>query len=301
MQQIRWDSRRCTLCPRECSADRLRGEGFCGGGGQLRVARAALHQWEEPCISGQRGSGAVFFSGCSLQCCFCQNYPISAEKFGRDISTGRLAQIFLELQDQGAHNINLVNPTHYLPWIVEALDMVRGKLNIPVVYNSGGYEKVESLRMLEGYVQIYLPDLKYCDPARSGRYSGAENYFSAAAQALPEMFRQVGPVQVGEDGLLQRGLVIRHMVMPGGMHDSVALLRWIREQFRPQEILMSLMSQYTPFYHSAQYPEIHRRISTYEYNRVADEMIRLGLTYGFMQQKNSAKEEYTPPFDLEGV
>ena len=301
IQPFHWDPRHCTLCPRTCGADRLTGEGLCGGGGGLRVARAALHPWEEPCISGSRGSGTVFFSGCSLRCCFCQNYRISAEGFGRDISAARLSEIFLELQEQGAHNINLVNPTHLLPWIVEALDRVQGRLTVPVVYNTGGYDRVESLQMLEGRIQIYLPDLKYKDPLRSQRYSGAADYFAVATRAIEEMFRQVGPVQVGKDGLLRQGLVIRHMVMPGGMHDSMDILRWVRERFQPQEILISLMSQYTPCYNSGQYPEISRRISTYEYNRVADEMLRLGLTCGFMQQKSSAKEEYTPSFDLEGV
>lgn len=265
------------------------------------MARAALHLWEEPCISGKKGSGTVFFSGCSLRCCFCQNYRISAEGYGKDIPVGRLSEIFLELQEQGAHNINLVNPTHYLPWILEALERVQERLAVPVVYNTGGYDKVESLQSLEGHVQIYLPDLKYKDPDRSQRYAGAADYFAVASRAIEEMFRQVGPVQMGKDGLLQRGVVIRHMVMPGGMHDSIELLRWIRERFQPQDILISLMSQYTPCYHSSQYPEIRRRISTYEYNQVADELIRLGLTYGYMQQKSSAKEEYTPPFDLEGV
>ena len=291
----------CTLCPRQCHADRTKGTGFCGGGKHVRLARAALHFWEEPCISGTRGSGTVFFSGCPLQCCFCQNYSISCGNFGEEVSVERLSQIFLELQSQGAHNINLVSAAQYVPWVVRALELCGKGLEIPVVYNSGGYESVETLRRLEGKVDIYLPDLKYKDSDRSLRYSRAADYFAVASQAIREMVRQTGPVQMDDQGILRKGVIIRHLVMPGGMEDSKRVLEWISQTFAPGEILISLMSQYTPFYRSEEFPEINRRISTYEYHKVSEYMQDLGLTQGFMQERSSAKEEYTPSFALQGV
>ncbi len=291
----------CTLCPRQCHADRTRGQGFCGGGGKVKLARAALHFWEEPCISGKKGSGTVFFSGCPLQCCFCQNYPISCENYGAEIPVERLAEIFLELQGQGAHNINLVSAGHYAPWVAEALRLCGDKLSIPVVYNSGGYESVNTLRLLEGKVDVYLPDLKYADQERALRYSGAADYFPVAAAAIREMVRQVGPPVFDKEGMLQKGVVIRHLVLPGGMKDSMAVLDWVAGSFQPGEVLISLMSQYTPFYRSREFQELGRRVSTYEYNKVAGYMMDLGLTQGFMQERSSAKEEYTPEFALQGV
>ena len=290
----------CKLCPRECGSDRRTGIGFCGGGAQVKVARAALHFWEEPCISGKQGSGTVFFSGCPLKCCFCQNYTISAQNFGKEIPVSRLAEIFLELQEQGAHNINLVNPMHFAPWVAEALEQVRGKLKIPVVCNTGGYDKVQTLRMLEGYVDIYLPDLKYADSARAGRYSCAPDYFAVAQKSITEMVRQVGPPVFGPDGMLQKGVVIRHLALPHGVKDSIQVLQWIAQQFAKGEVLLSLMSQYTPFFRSGEFPEINRRISSYEYGKVLSYAAELGLE-GYCQEKSSAKEEYTPDFDLQGV
>lgn len=287
----------CTLCPRRCGADRTRGQGVCGGGGLPRIARAALHHWEEPCISGERGSGTVFFSGCPLKCCYCQNYKISAENFGREITVRRLADIFLDLQRQGAHNINLVNPTHYVPWILEALDSAR--LHIPVVYNSGGYETMETLRALEGYVSVYLPDLKYFDSARSQRYSAASDYFEVASKAVEEMYRQVGKPKF-EGGLIKSGMIVRHLVLPKGRQDSMKVFDWLAGRFSPDEILVSLMSQYTPFHRSAQFPEINRRLMSFEYNSVLARVSELGFN-GYMQEKSAAKEEYTPAFDLQGV
>lgn len=290
----------CSLCPRACGADRATQAGACGGGVQIKIARAALHQWEEPCISGTSGSGTVFFSGCPLQCCFCQNYQISAQNFGREISIERLSEIFLELQAQGAHNINLVNPTHYVPWILAALGLAKPRLKIPIVCNSGGYETLETLRLLEGAVDIYLPDLKYVSAERSLRYSGAGDYFEVASRAIIEMYRQTGKAVLDTDGILQRGLIIRHLVLPMGMADSIAVLEWIAENLPLDEIFVSVMSQYTPFYRSVAFPEINRRVSTFEYNRVLARARALGLR-GFLQERNAAKEEYTPPFDLEGV
>ncbi|MBE6906458.1 MAG: 4Fe-4S cluster-binding domain-containing protein [Ruminococcaceae bacterium] len=290
----------CRLCPRECGANRSKGLGACGGGSFVKVARAALHQWEEPCISGSNGSGTVFFSGCPLRCCFCQNYQLSAQNFGKEITTQRLADIFLELQDQGAHNINLVNSTHYVPWVIEALGIVKHRLHLPVVYNSGGYERCETLRMLDGLVDIYLPDLKFAESDRSKRYAEAPDYFDVATSAILEMYRQVGKIAFDQDGLLKKGLIIRHLVLPKGRFDSVAVLTWIAQNLPKEKVLLSLMSQFTPFYRCAEFPEINRRISTFEYNYVLSKAQELGLK-GYMQEKNSAKEEYTPLFDLSGV
>lgn len=291
----------CRLCPRNCRVNRKERTGFCGEKDGIRCARAALHHWEEPCISGTRGSGAVFFSGCSLKCCYCQNYQISQEGLGKEISPEKLARIFLDLQEQGAHNINLVTGTHFLPGILTALDLARPILSIPVVYNCGGYEKPEVIRLLDGYVDIYLPDLKYFDPELSARYSGARDYFAQASQAVSAMISQTGSPVFDEDGIMQKGVIIRHMVLPGSRKDSISILRWIREHLPEEGFLLSLLSQYTPFYKSCEYPQINRRLTTYEYDKVLEEAISLGLTKGFMQEKSSAKEEYTPPFDLEGL
>ena len=291
----------CRLCPRNCRVNRKERTGFCGEKDGIRCARAALHHWEEPCISGTRGSGAVFFSGCSLKCCYCQNYQISQEGLGKEISPEKLARIFLDLQEQGAHNINLVTGTHFLPGILTALDLARPKLSIPVVYNCGGYEKPEVIRLLDGYVDIYLPDLKYFDPELSARYSGTRDYFAQASQAVSAMISQTGSPVFDEDGIMQKGVIIRHMVLPGSRKDSISILHWIRENLPEEGFLLSLLSQYTPFYKSREYPQINRRLTTYEYDKVLEEAISLGLTRGFMQEKSSAKEEYTPPFDLEGL
>lgn len=265
------------------------------------AARAALHHWEEPCISGTKGSGTIFFTGCTLRCCFCQNYSISSQGFGKEISPDRLSEIFLELQDAGAHNINLVTPTQYLPTILPALDRVKSRLHIPVVYNCGGYEKQETLALLDSYVDIYLPDLKYYDSGLSARYSGASDYFSVASKAIQIMIDQKGAPVFDKDGLLRSGVIIRHMVLPGSRKDSLRLLHWIKETLPDDCYLISLLSQFTPFYKSSEHPKINRRITTYEYESVLNEAIRLGLTDGYMQEKSSAKEEYTPPFDLEGI
>ena len=291
----------CTLCPRMCHADRTSKTGFCRCTDEITAARAALHFWEEPCISGSGGSGTVFFSGCTLKCCFCQNYQISQEGLGKELSPERLAQIFLSLQEQGAHNINLVTGTHFLPGILAALDLARPKLSIPVVYNCGGYEKPEVIQLLDGYVDIYLPDLKYFDSKLSSEYSGAGDYFSVASRAVSAMIAQTGSPVFNEEGIMIRGVLIRHMVLPGSRKDSVSILRWLEENLPKDGFLLSLLSQYTPFYKSSEHPRINRRLTTYEYEKVLEEAVSLGLTRGFMQEKSSAKEEYTPPFDLEGL
>lgn len=310
----------CRLCPRSCGIDRRVSSGYCGCTSVMRAARAALHHWEEPCISGIYGSGTVFFCGCTLRCCFCQNHPISQGDVGKELSVRQLADIFLRLQEEKAHNINLVTASQYLPLIVQALDLVRHRLHIPVVYNCGGYERVEIIHALKDYVDIWLPDLKYYDPELSKSCSGAADYFACASQAVLQMIRQTGapdfhmetgvPEKNGKaentDGriscrIMDRGVIIRHMVLPGHKEDSIRLLFWMSENLPKGSYYISLLSQYTPFYKSSRYPGLNRRVTTYEYQKVVDAALELGLDQGFIQQKSSAKEEYTPPFDLEGI
>ena len=295
---------RCTLCPRRCGADRAAGRtGFCGAGATLKAARAALHHWEEPCISGTRGSGTVFFSGCTLKCCFCQNYPISAEGLGKEITVEHLAEIFLNLQAQGAHNINLVTPGQWQPWIIAALDIARAKgLRLPIVCNTGGYETVESVQAWRGYIDIWLADLKYVSSALSAELSAAPDYFAEAKPAIEAMMAQAGHPVFDADGILQKGVILRHLALPGHVEDSFAVLDQMAawNDTDPGCFLPSVMSQYTPFYKAAEHG-IGRRITTYEYRRVVNYAMDKGLVQGYMQQKSSAKEEYTPSFDLTGV
>ena len=287
----------CSICPRRCGAERTEteGHGFCRMPAAPVVARAALHPWEEPVLCGSHGAGTVFFSGCTLRCCYCQNREISAGGFGRAVTTGRLREIFEELIAQGAHNINLVTPTHFLPWILPALEP---KLPVPVVYNCGGYESVETLGLLDGKVQVYLPDLKYADADLARNLSAAPDYFSVATAAIREMFRQTGPCVV-ENGLLKRGVLIRHLVLPGQMENTRRCLDWIAGAFRPGEVLVSLMSQYTP--QPGAEGTLARHVTAAEYRAAAQYMENCGLTGGFLQERTSAREEYIPPFDLTGV
>ena len=288
----------CSLCPRRCGALRTgtEGGGFCGMPALPVVAPAALHFWEEPCISGTRGSGTVFFSGCNLGCVFCQNGSISHGRFGRPVTIPRLREIFQELIAQGAHNINLVTPTHFAPAIREALE---APLAVPVVWNSGGYELPEALRILEGKVQIYLPDLKYADGALAARYSGAADYFETATAAIREMFRQVGRCVWDADGVLQRGVIIRHLLLPGALENTKAVLDWIANTFPAGSVLVSLMSQYTP--QPGAEGLLRRKVTGAESRAARAYMENLGLTAGYYQDSSSAREEYTPPFDLTGV
>jgi len=291
----------CNLCPHKCGADRITQMGFCKSSNKIKVARAALHFWEEPCISGSRGSGTIFFSGCTLRCCYCQNYRISSEGYGKEISIQRLAEICLELQEKGAHNINLVTATQYLDKVLVALDLIKGKLQIPVLYNCGGYERIEIIRALKGYVDIFLPDFKYYSNELARKYSNAKDYFDVAATAIQEMITQTDGLGFDEDGILQKGVIIRHMVLPGARKDSLALLNWISENLPKDKFWLSLMSQYMPAYKSREHQEINRRVTSFEYESVVQEAIRLGFTNGFIQERSSAKEEYTPTFDLEGI
>ena len=290
----------CNLCPRRCGAlrDETRGLGRCRMPSVPVAARAALHHWEEPPISGSRGSGTIFFSGCSLGCVFCQNQEISHRDFGRAVSLERLGRICDELIAQGAHNINFVNPTHFAHAVRDLL--IRHPLPAPVVWNSGGYDRVETLRALEGLVDIYLPDLKYLDPDTAGRYSAAPDYPEAAVAAIREMVRQTGPCQFDGDGLLRRGTVIRHLILPGQVGQAKAVMDWVAREFPRGTVLFSLMSQYTPWGDLSACPELDRRLRPGEMRAAREYMENLGLD-GFTQERTSAREEYTPPFDLTGL
>lgn len=291
----------CRLCPRACGVNRVKGErGFCGMGVQPVVARAALHFWEEPCISGKNGSGTVFFSGCNLRCVFCQNQEISRGRTGKEISTDRLSEIFLELQEKGAHNINLVTGVLFTPSVAVALKQAKEKgLQIPIVYNCGGYESVEALHLLEGLVDIYLPDFKYwgCDVAE--RYSHAKDYPDRAKEALKEMVRQVGEPVFSPDGILQKGVVVRHLLLPGQRKEAEAILDYLYRTYG-DDIYISIMNQYTPMAQSSD-KNLERKVTTYEYDKTIDFALNLGIKNGFMQEGNTASESFIPPFDLEGV
>lgn len=288
----------CNVCPRNCGAERTetRAGGICRMPELPVVAKAMLHQWEEPCLVGEHGAGTVFFSGCNLRCCFCQNGNISQEGFGKPITAARLREIFQELVAQGAACIDLVTPTHFTPVILEALgDEV---WPVPVVWNCGGYEKVETLKQLEGKVQVYLPDLKYALPDLAREYSAAEDYFDRAKEAILEMFRQTGPYRM-ENGQLISGVLIRHLLLPGELENTRRCIDWVAETFRPGDVMLSLMSQYTP--QPGAEGKLKRKVTRAEYRAAVAYMENCGIEDGFTQERTSAKEEYTPDFDLSGV
>ena len=296
----------CNDCIRKCGKFREKelsekGKyGFCRAPQNPVIARAALHHWEEPCISGSRGSGTVFFSGCNLRCVYCQNYEISNSVKGKEITTERLREIYKELIAQGAHNINLVTPGHYTKAILESLDE---PLPVPVVYNTNGYDSVETLRRFEGKVQIYLPDLKYADNTLGVRYSGVKDYCERAREAILEMFRQTGPYQLDENGLLKSGVVIRHLLLPGHVKDTIQVIKWVAENFKPGDILFSLMRQYMPCgrVSDTDFPEINRRVTYKEYCRVRDALLNSGITDGYFQGGDAASGQFIPVFDGTGV
>lgn len=294
--------RSCHLCPRRCGVDRAQGErGRCGEGDTPRAARAALHMWEEPCISGEKGSGAVFFSGCPVGCVFCQNREIAAGRSGREVDRQRLSEIFLELQEKGAANLNLVTAVHFVPTILDALDDARRQgFSLPVVYNSSGYETVDTLRKLEGYVDIYLPDFKYMDAALAERYSHAHDYPETAKRAVEEMVRQQPKAEFDAEGYLKTGVIVRHLILPGHTRDSMAVLDYLKGTFGDQ-IYVSIMNQYTPLPHVAPYPEINRKVTRREYEKVLDHAIGLGMEQAFIQEGQTAEESFIPMFDYEGI
>ncbi len=300
------DLKSCTLCPRECKVDRSNGvKGYCGYDDKLYVARAALHMWEEPCISGENGSGTVFFSGCPLRCVFCQNGNIANTSIGKEITIERLVKIFLELQEKGANNINLVTPTHYTLHILEALKLAKERgLKIPVVYNTSGYEKVETLKMLEGLVDIYLPDMKYYSNELAKKYSRTDDYFEMAANALKEMYRQVGTFKFDEStGMMKKGIIVRHLVLPGNIEDSKKVIKYLFDNYG-HNIYMSIMSQYTPMEAIKllnDYSELHNKLDFDEYDKLLDYAIDLGVENAFIQEEDVAKESFIPDFNCEGV
>ncbi len=293
----------CRLCPRQCGVNRRAGEkGFCGAVGEkVRVARAALHFWEEPCISGERGSGTVFFSWCTMRCVFCQNREIRSGEAGADITIERLADIFLEQQGRGAHNINLVTPTHYLPQIILALEMARERgLTLPVVYNTSGYERAEMLRLLEGVVDVWLPDFKYLTDALAKEYSGAPGYSETALAALDEMVRQAGEPQFDDDGMMTRGVIIRHLCLPGHLEESRQVVKTLFERYG-NTVYYSLMNQYTPPPQKLRWPNLNERFPDKDYDQLIDFAVDLGLENGFVQEEGTAEESFIPAFDLSGV
>lgn len=289
----------CSLCPRKCGVDREISHGYCGAGLSAKVARAELHMWEEPCISGKNGSGTVFFSGCNLRCVYCQNYEISRQNngAGKEISDKKLSEVFLRLQEQHANNINLVTPTPYVLNIINALDMVKDKLHIPTVYNCGGYESVETLKMLDGYIDIYMPDFKYCDSETAKKYSEAPDYPEMVIKALEEMHRQTKELEWNRD-LLKKGLIVRHLVLPYQRKQSMKILDILKETVPQKDMLLSLMSQFTPTPECKNYPEIDRRITTFEYNSVCDYARELDFN-GYFQERESAQSAYIPQWNFE--
>ena len=294
----------CYICPHRCGVDRPETMsssgtfGSCGCGMKPIVARAGLHMWEEPCISGTRGSGTVFFSGCNLHCVFCQNHKISCEGFGKEITIEHLQKIYHDLIAQGAHNINLVTPTHFTQAIIESL---KEKLSVPVVYNTSGFETIDTLRKLQGKVQIYLPDFKYSDNLAAIKYSNAPDYFRITAAAIKEMHRQTGDYRIDDDGILQSGVVIRHLILPGLVDNSKRVIDWVAETFKPGQVLFSLMHQYIPCGDAAKYPEINRTVSKAEYKEIEAHLFASNIEDGFVQDGDAASCDFIPDFDGTGI
>ncbi|RXI38782.1 radical SAM protein [Clostridium tetani] len=288
---------KCRLCPRECSINRLEGEiGYCGASDKLMVSRAALHFGEEPCVSGENGSGTVFFSNCNLKCVFCQNHCISQENLGVEISIERLSEIFLELQKKGANNINLVTPTHYAPQIIEALKLSKcNGLSIPILYNSNGYDSLNTLKALNGYIDVYLPDLKYYNSKYSLRYSMAKDYFQKASISIEEMYRQVGKPVFDENGIIKKGVIIRHLMLPGLLFDSKKIIDFIYKSFA-DNVYISIMNQYTPMFKASDYAEINRRLNEKHYDTLINYALDLGIKNAFIQENGSSSEEFVPDF-----
>jgi putative pyruvate formate lyase activating enzyme len=292
----------CKLCPRNCGVNRLKGQiGFCQSGIGVKVARVSLHHWEEPCISGARGSGTVFFSECNLKCVFCQNHSISHKGVGKEISIERLADIFIEQQQRNAHNINLVTPTHFVPQIIESIKIARNKgLLIPIVYNSNGYENMETIKALKGYIDIYLPDLKYYDDKYAVKYSKAPGYFEIASKAIKEMYSQIGEPEFDEAGMMKKGVIIRHLMLPGLMFDSKKIIDYIYKSFG-NSVYISLMNQYTPVNNVDKYPEINKSLNPKHYDSLIDYCLNLGLKNAFIQDEGTVSESFIPDFDMRGV
>ena len=291
----------CELCPRRCKIDRTVARGFCGAGEKVRVALVSLHEWEEPCLSGDKGAGTIFFSHCNLKCVFCQNFKISHENFGAEISVERLSEIFLEQQERGAANIELVTPVHYTPQICQALDVAKSSgLKLPVVWNSNGYELPETLELLKNRVDVFLPDLKYFDNKIASAFSGVNDYFEVASAALKKMFQLVGEVEFDSQGKMIRGLLVRHLVLPNFRSDSMQILDWLYKTFG-DKIFISVMNQYTPIFHAADFKKIDRKLTSFEYKSVVRHAEELGIKNCYIQVGKSASEKFIPDFNLSGV
>jgi putative pyruvate formate lyase activating enzyme len=292
----------CKLCPRNCGVNRLNGEaGFCKSGTEVKVARVSLHHWEEPCISGEKGSGTVFLSECNLKCVFCQNHTISHKGVGKGISIERLAEVFIEQQERGAHNINLVTPTHFVPQIIEAIKTARIKgLKLPIVYNSNAYENLETIKALNGYIDIYLPDLKYYEDKYAITYSNAPNYFEVASKAIEEMYLQVGKPIFDENGMMKKGVIIRHLMLPGLLFDSKKIMDYIYKIFG-DSVYISIMNQYTPVNNAAKYSEINKPLKQEHYDSLINYCLDLGIKNAFIQDEGTVSESFIPDFDLRGV
>lgn len=292
----------CTLCRRNCSVNRLNGNvGFCNSGEKVKLARVSLHHWEEPCLSSDKGSGTVFFSNCNLKCVYCQNYAISSNGIGKEISIKRLSQIFLEQQERGAHNINLVTPTHFVPQIIEALKLAKNSgLKIPIVYNTNSYENLETIKLLKGYIDIYLPDLKYFNDKYAIKYSNAPDYFTTASKVIEEMFSQVGEAVFDINGMMKKGMIIRHLMLPGLLFDSKKIVDYIYDTFK-DSVFISLMNQYTPMFNASCYPEINKKINPKHYESLINYCINLGINNAYIQEPGTASESFIPSFDLRGI
>lgn len=294
-------SNKCNLCPRNCNVDRNNSLGFCKANNKIKVARCALHYYEEPSISGKQGSGAVFFSNCNLKCCFCQNYNISTKQKGIEISIDRLSEIFIELQEKGANNINLVTPTMYINQIKDAIVKAKNKgLKIPIIYNSSGYEKTESLKLLDGLIDIYMPDFKYYSNRSSFKYSKCKDYVENTKEAIDEMYRQVGKNKFNEDDIMIKGLIVRHLLLPGLIEETKEILKYLYNKYK-NNIYISIMNQYTPLENVKNYPEINRKITQEEYDDVINYAIELGIENAYIQEDGTQSDSFIPEFDYTGV
>lgn len=293
---------KCTICPRNCKVNRLEGKiGFCKCDDKIKLALVSIHKYEEPCISGKNGSGTIFFSNCNLRCIYCQNYEISQEGVGKEVSTERLAEIFIEQQNRNVNNINLVTPTMYVYQIIEAIKIARKKgLKIPIIYNSNGYENIETIKALDGYIDVYLPDLKYFYDEIAVKYSSAPDYFDVATKAIQEMYRQVGKVELDQNGIIKKGVIIRHLILPNHIQNSKNILKWIKDDM-PNSVFVSIMAQYFPTYKAKYDNWLNRKLSRKEYNEIQSYVYKIGLENGYIQDLEDCEEGYVPKFNFENI
>jgi len=293
--------KKCELCPRMCGTNRYEKQGFCGANDKIKIARASLHMWEEPCISHENGSGTIFFSHCNLKCIYCQNYDISTNNYGKEITINKLSEIMLNLQNKNAHNINLVTPTHYVPQIIEAIKIARKKgLNIPIIYNTSGYERKETIKLLDGYIDIYLTDMKYYDDKYAKEYSKATNYFNHAKEALDEMYKQIGNPKISKNGIMEKGIIVRHLILPELIDDSKKIINYLYKTYK-DDIYLSIMNQYTPLENVKNHSSLNRIITKDEYDEVINYAVSLGIENAFIQEGETQKESFIPSFNNEGI